>query len=89
MLLETITVRSPRVNAVAEQITVLIKELSVHQPGISLALYLRDPPTSDLSVHLMWRQQSGYSRHLGLQIAAALSDFGTVDHSQWRPIRSG
>ena len=86
MWLETITVRTPQLPLLEAALSELIDGLERLSPAPSVATYRRDPPMSDLSVHLQWAADSKYSRHCGIQLAAALGEFGTVDHAVWQSL---
>ncbi|MEM8492514.1 MAG: hypothetical protein AAF756_16985 [Pseudomonadota bacterium] len=86
MWLETITVRSSRLDAVVAYVRELTEEFEPPSPHTAVAVYLREAPTCDLSIHLLSPDQSNHSTGWTTRIAAALGEFGTVDHALWRPL---
>lgn len=85
MRLETITVRTSQLKAIQATVSDLFTTLG-ESTDPSVAVYLRSAPASDLSIHLLWHSGHEQTDSLGIQLAAALTDFGSVDHAVWSRI---
>ena len=85
MRLETITVRTSQFEAIRTNVSDLIAALG-ESTNPSVAVYLRNAPASDLCIHLLWHSGHEQADSLGVQLAAALMDYGSVDHAVWSRI---
>ncbi len=85
MWLETITVRTPSLERLDALLPELLEQLAASAPGIEIDVYTRFPTSSDLSLHLMHRFEPIQHSANGLRLAAALGNYGTVDHALWQP----
>lgn len=88
MRLETITLRSTQLQSLEARLPGLVADLSTGPQAPSVAVYRRNPPTSDLCVHLIWSSYREDVDHFGIRVAAALGEYGTVDHAVWRRLAS-
>ena len=86
MWLEAITVRTPELGELEDQIPVLLQQLTAASSETEVSAYVRCPAKSDLSFHLIRGEASGDPSPQGLQLAEALRTYGTVDHSIWQGV---
>lgn len=63
-----------------------MRSISESEPKVRLYAHLR--VLGDLSVHLVHESSDGLEQasHLGLRLAAALEEYGLVEHSVWGEI---
>lgn len=85
MWLEAITVRTPDLNELENEMAGLIAQLANYSFKFAVSVFRRLPGNSDLSIHLYHRQAPAKPSPEGLFVADALRDFGTVDHAIWLP----
>lgn len=86
MWLETLTVRTPMLAQLEAALPTLLNQLSMDAPDLPFQVYARYPANSDLSLQFAHTTNEIKTSDHGLRMAAALSQFGTVDHALWQSV---
>ncbi|MEF1228891.1 hypothetical protein QTO02_15470 [Vibrio fortis] len=83
MWLETITVRTSRREVLEKKLLSLLGALKSTTNDPKVSIYRKEPPMSDLSIHLLWSSRTIEAEKCGIQLASELMEFGAVDHANW------
>ncbi|MEZ8374959.1 hypothetical protein [Vibrio cyclitrophicus] len=83
MWLEIITVRTSKRKALEERLLSLLGPLKDTTDAPKVSIYRKDPPASDLSIHLLWSSRTAEAEKCCIQLASDLMVFGAVDHAKW------